>query len=274
MTLAFGLLGAFQEQMEAILGRHLNAGEPQLAEFASYAHFALEVELFYHFAVHKGRMSVAQRMDLIYLFYLPFCDFFVSNDWVHRDSAPLFLRSDQDYIAGAELKAALRIVNSTVTALSDEEKKKSIHELAPHPPLYGDNLVTKLWDRHHPSWLRRRDSEEADSPPDWLAEVGQLEASVETGDAPSPEIAPTDAIMRVRAVRKKRGSWWLCQNSFAALQRMSSAKSKAADKDAWCAIGPAAEVRGGSSRRFPAISVWWKAIEQLMASQQANQSRF
>ena len=46
-------------------------------------------------------------MDVCYLFYLPFCQFFVSNDWVHKQSAPFFLRADQSFVAGGDLKAAL-----------------------------------------------------------------------------------------------------------------------------------------------------------------------
>ena len=99
--------------------------------------------------------------------------------------------------------------NAEMYSISDKDKMKPIHELAPHPPLDGNNLVTKLWDDHHPSWRRRLKAEGTDSPSDWLAEIGALDASGEPKAASFPAMAPNDAIMRVRAVRKKKGSWWL-----------------------------------------------------------------
>ena len=84
---------------------------PELTQFAPYAAFALRVEIFFHIAVYKARIGALSRMDTTYLFYLPFCQFFVSTDWVHRDSAPFFLRADQQFIWGEDLKAALKSLN-------------------------------------------------------------------------------------------------------------------------------------------------------------------
>lgn len=81
--LAMQLLGVNPAYREQILDRFKASAQPALATFAPYADFCLGVELFFHLAVHKSHMGTAERTDLCYLFYLPFCQFFVSGDWVH-----------------------------------------------------------------------------------------------------------------------------------------------------------------------------------------------
>ena len=87
LCLVCGLLGVFPDQVSKIMERFKTTAQPPLATFAPYADFGLRVELFFHLAVNKSRMAAVQRMDLCYLFYLPFCHFFVSNDW--STSSPL-----------------------------------------------------------------------------------------------------------------------------------------------------------------------------------------
>jgi hypothetical protein len=216
LVLGIGLLGAFPDQHEKIMLRFSTAGQPGLTTFAPYVEFALRVELFFHLAVDKSRMGAAQRMDLCYLFYLPFCDFFVSNDWVHKESAPLFLRPDQQFVAAEDLKAALRVVNSYYLALPEQERNKSIHQLAPHPPKDGDNLVASLWDRHWPKW--REPKTVKANKADWKAvtaawkeQINELEliAKARAGDEKPIPMENLDALIRRRVARRRKGSWWL-----------------------------------------------------------------
>jgi hypothetical protein len=203
LSFSFGLLGAVEGHVQSVHERFLAAGEPPLSQFAPYAELALRIELFYHLAVHKGRMSPAHRMDMLYLFYVPFCNFFVSGDWVHRDCAPLFMRADQHFVSGPELKKALGDFNASMALLGDEQRSLSIPEIAPYPPLDGNSLLTKLWDRYHAAWRTRREATWRDVP-EWLSQSGPLnKLPDESLSAKTP-----DAIMRVRAVRQKKGSWW------------------------------------------------------------------
>jgi hypothetical protein len=187
-----------------------------LATFAPYADFALRVELFFHLAVDRSRLSSGQRMDLCYLFYLPFCQFFVSNDWVHQESAPLFLRADQEFVTAGGLKAALRGLNDGYLALTEAERSKSIHQLAPQPPKDGDNLVTQLWDRHWPKWRQPKTVKATKE--DWQAltaawqeQIKELEliAQARAGDQEHIPIEKLDALIQRRVARKQKGSWWL-----------------------------------------------------------------
>jgi len=170
------------------------------------------VELFFHLAVDKSRMGAVQRMDLCYLFYLPFCQCFVSKDWVHKQSAPLFLRADQEFVAAEDLKAALRALNDHYLALPESERNKSIHQIAPYPPKDGDNLITKLWDRHWPKWRQPKTGKATEE--DWKAiraRIKELEviAKARAGDDQQIPAEELDAVIRRRVARKRKGSWWL-----------------------------------------------------------------
>ncbi len=216
LCLALGLLGVFPDQVEKIMDRFVVGDQPSLVTFAPYVDFCLRVELFFHLAVDRSRMSAAQRMDLCYLFYLPFCNFFVSNDWVHEQSAPFFLRADQEFVGAEDLKAALRALNDHYLAFPESERNKSIHQIAPYPPKDGDNLVTKLWDRHWPNW--RQPKTVTATAKDWKAitaawkeQINELEliAKARAGDENHIPIEKLDAVVRRRVARKRKGSWWL-----------------------------------------------------------------
>jgi hypothetical protein len=209
LALALQLVGVYGNYVEQIIVRFYKEGEPDLARFAPYATFALRIELLFHIAVHKGRLNVAHRMDMTYLFYLPFCQFFVSADRVHQNCAPLFLRDDQEFIWGPDLKEALKTLNSRIP---DEDRGKAIYQIAPMPPIDGDNLVTKLWDRHWPTW---RTPGEASSDANsevafWQKQLPAIRKIAESGgDELLPSSLPFDAIVRKRTVPRKKGSWRL-----------------------------------------------------------------
>jgi hypothetical protein len=216
LTLGCGLLGVYPDQLVRILQRFAAAGQPALAAFAPYTDFALRVELFFHLAVDRSRMSAGQRMDLCYLFYLPFCQFFVSNDWAHRESAPLFLRADQEFASAASLKAALRELNDGYLALPESERSKSIHQLAPHPPKDGGNLVTQLWDRHWPKWRQPKTVKATKEnwralTAAWQEQINELEliAKARAGDQKHIPVEKLDALIQRCVTRKRKGSWWL-----------------------------------------------------------------
>jgi hypothetical protein len=207
------LLDVSEDQFERIIVRFQEQVKPDLKVFSPYSAFALRIELLYHIGVDKGRMRVADRMDMTYLFYLPFCQFFVSSDRIHKNCAPLFLRQDQDFIWGPDLKDALKSLNERYADLPEDEKNKSIHDLAPVPPTDRENLVAKLWDKHWPTWRTSRDEqrqEAIEAGARWQQEIPAIRRIVELGgDGPELSNLPPDAIVRKRRVRTRRGSWWL-----------------------------------------------------------------
>ncbi len=212
LALALQLLGVYEKYVEQIIARFYQAGESDLTRFAPYAAFALRIELFFHIAVHKGRLNVAHRMDMTYLFYLPFCQLFVSADRVHQNCAPLFLRDDQEFVWGPDLKEALKTLNARYSALADEDRRRAIHQIAPTPPKDGDDLVTKLWDRHWPTWRTPGESslETMNELAFWQKQLPAIKKIAESGgDGPLLTGLPFDAIVHKRTVPRKKGSWHL-----------------------------------------------------------------
>jgi hypothetical protein len=100
---------------EPILRRWDEAGRPPLPEFARYTAYALTVELFFQMALAGDLISTerpSNRMDIAYLFYLPFCQVFISGDRLHRRCAPLFMRPNQEFVWALDLKADLSRMNA------------------------------------------------------------------------------------------------------------------------------------------------------------------
>ena len=111
-------------------------GRPSLAAYAPYAGHMMAVELFFQIALAAnliGTERPSNRVDIAYLFYLPFCQVFVSSDKLHRRCAPNFLLPDQDFVWGPDLKERLKQLVEHYSALPEEEKEQGLHQCAPAP---------------------------------------------------------------------------------------------------------------------------------------------
>jgi hypothetical protein len=180
-------------------------------DYAPYAAFVLTVEIFFQIAVAAGLISSerpSNRTDIAYLFYLPFCMAFVSSDKLHRRCAPLFLRDDQEFIWGPDLKAGLKDLNAHYLKLPESEREKGVIKLDGHPP--AGSFVARLWDRHMRPDYREQDEVPLD-PGEQAKLVERLNAfrkqpplgADEAGSADEHEMLSIE-----RRIRRKRGSWW------------------------------------------------------------------
>ena len=80
----------------------------------------------------KGKAD--NKVDIAYLYYLPFCHVFVSKDNLHKRVVPLFMRDDQSFIDADELKADLQKLDAHYSALPDEVRNSGFHKFAKYPP--------------------------------------------------------------------------------------------------------------------------------------------
>jgi hypothetical protein len=187
-----------------------DAGKRTLPEFAPYAAYCLTVELFFQIALGAGLIGgerPSNRTDIAYLFYLPFSMIFVSSDDLHRRTVPLFMRPEQAFAWGIDLKAALKTVNEHFLKLPEEERDKGISSFAHSPP--AGNLVADLWDR----FMRKgyRDEEPVRMDSEKQAELLKRFKEFRKQPTLSGSGMNTDDAEMVtvsRMVRKKRGSWW------------------------------------------------------------------
>jgi hypothetical protein len=110
IALALDVLGVPDQSTRDALARWEAASRPTLDTFAPYTTHVFKVDLIYYLGVDRGFIPgerPSNRLDMAYLYYLPFCMVFTSGDNLHRRTAPLFLRPDQSFAPAAAFKAAL-----------------------------------------------------------------------------------------------------------------------------------------------------------------------
>ena len=210
----FFVLDIPQEGRNLIMERWVASKFPPLSSFAPYAAHFLTVEIFFQISLEASQISSdrpSNRLDIAYLYYLPFCMVFVSSDRLHRKCAPLFLRKNQSFIWGPELKSALSVLDQHYSALPKSERKKGVMHFAPHPPTEIESIVSQEWDRHLCGW--REDAKqppiESDSNPETVKKLTQLtEAPSLQPNAADFDPENIDFMSIRRNVHQKKGKWW------------------------------------------------------------------
>jgi len=215
MKLAFMLLNVPLHLQDQIFNRWQVLGYKPLRDFAPYAAFVLTVDVFFYIAAAAKLISterVTNKVDLAYLFYLPFCMLFISSDKLHKQCAPLFLRDNQHFVWGFDLKEDLKKLDEFYDALPQAEKEKGLSAFASQPPNDTSYLVTRLWDA---CLLKRQSNSTLSEPRDKAADSKIIDrfqkmAKAETLDATDVDfdMRNPDALMIKRSYRKRKGKWW------------------------------------------------------------------
>lgn len=216
-VLIFGLalVGVAEDGFEPIVKRWKLAGKPPIRDFAPYFAHVLSVDMFFYLALASdviGRGRPSHKIDLAYLYYLPFCMAFTSNDKLHADLVPIFLRENQSFVPGKELKADLARLDKHFDSLPDEVKNRGVMSFAHSPPRDDSFLVARLWDKHmSPRW---REQQPIVPPPE--NELGKTLMDTirrfEKEGTPLPQDAPLDSadldhLVIQRKVYARKGKW-------------------------------------------------------------------
>lgn len=224
LIMAHQLLGLPREILPAVVQQWKASGSLPLREHAPFAAHCLEVDLFFHLCLSNGLISdqrPSNRVDISYLYYLPFAAIFVSGDKLHRAAAPLFMNPQQRFIWGADLKADLKALNYHFRSAPAEKKADGLYMLAKHPPKEHGGLVAKLWDIRDPNWRTSRRPTPEITPAAKAAIIAksrQFTEAAERGAHRPPEAnEDIEHLIIQRQIPKQRGSW-----------RMFSAKAEAA----------------------------------------------
>lgn len=199
---------------DQIFARWRKAAFPPLTKHSPYAAYVLTIELFFQIALASDLVSAGRpsnRVDIAYLFYLPFCMAFVSSDRLHRRCAPLFLRHDQEFIWGFDLKQDLARLDSYYAQQPASAKEKGIMSLAGVPPKDGDFLVAMIWDRLFPNWRQSSETRPDKQPLNRTKVLEYVEQFVNAPTVTSNDIhldqREVDMLAVKRRVRRKKGSW-------------------------------------------------------------------
>lgn len=239
LVMAHRLLGMPARSLGRVVRNWKAAGSPPLREYAPFAAHCLEVDLFFELCLSNGLISdqrPSNRIDVSYLYYLPFADIFASGDKLHRVTAPLFLDERQRFVWGPELKADLAALNARFAALPEEEKAKGLFSLTSTPPVDHQGLVATLWDTKTPGWRTPK------PPPPKISPAAEAEiiarsrlltqAAEGGGHRPLAADEEIQHLIIQRHIPKQRGSW-----------RMFSADTEASSDAEW------AREREGRRRR-------------------------
>jgi hypothetical protein len=156
LKLALAMLSIPPNCHPQIIPRWKALGGPPLNVFAPYADYVFRVDLFFYLGMASGQIAATRpshRIDLAYLYYLPFCAVFTSSDKFHAAIVPHFLNEErQVFISGDELKADLSALAEHYDALPAEERAKGAMTYAAYPPRSGNFLTCRLFDRFEPGW--------------------------------------------------------------------------------------------------------------------------
>lgn len=126
-----------------IFGRWNQIGKPMIKEFAPYAFHCLRVDTLFLFGLTSDLIGTrpTNRVDLEYLYYLPFGHVFTSNDKVHKKLVPLLLREEQKFIVGPDLKQDLKNIVEFLNNLEIDERRKYKNV----PPIIESSFTFQLW---------------------------------------------------------------------------------------------------------------------------------
>lgn len=212
LRLAFDKFGLTSHERDKAMAAWARNGSQDLATFSPYAHFVLRLDVFFEIALATGKISTDRASninDLAYLYYLPFCMVFVSSDKLHRACAPLFLRPEQEFIWGHDLKADLSINHDALMRLPEADRLRGL--MALHPPPHPGTRIAQLHDR---LMRKRQDGPFARASEKIHGEVAErikrLNQAAESPTNIGPEFDPTevDSITIERRIFKRRGSWY------------------------------------------------------------------
>jgi len=193
-----------------IFSRWLALGSPSIARMAPYAAHVATVQCFFELAVSLGLISgdrPSNAADMAYLFYLPFCQVFTSSDKLHINTVPLFLRRDQVFVPGAELKTDLKRLDEYFSAQPQDVLDRGVMFF--EPPYDGDYLTTKLWKQFLPGWAARegRPAERPKDPEKEAKIVAKLRAHMESPEGPPIHSDDAAFIAIHRQYPVKMGKW-------------------------------------------------------------------
>ncbi len=148
---------------EPIRDRWFECGMPPLKEFAPYAYYCLTVFTAFYTAIANGLIGTqTSRVSLEYLFYLPFCQVFCSDDPFHKQFVPLFLgdiREQQDFVDSTELKQDLNNIYAYWQSISEAERKEYQEKYAYYPLVLSDSITLQLWEKYMPPRTKREKSQ-------------------------------------------------------------------------------------------------------------------
>lgn len=217
IKLSLDILGMPEKFYNSILERWDREQRPSLLDFAPYAAYCFKIDLFFYLSLQKSFISKerpSNKVDISYLYYLPFCNVFVSKDSLHRRIAPLFMEKGQSFLWAEDLKMSLQTIDQEFSKLPEEEKVQGIYRIASYPPDKINTVVSDMWDKYCRFWRKHKSEKDTNNLRDSKKdkELIDLLNNQERNSVLVPEDfrmgkGEPDHIMFKRRVRVRKGKW-------------------------------------------------------------------
>lgn len=211
-NVALDILGVPDQYKGDIRRRWKRSRHPPLLRFAPYAAYVLTVEVFFWIAIGANLVASTRpshRIDMSYLFYLPFCNVFVSSDKLHRLCAPIFIRDNQSFLWGLDLKADLADINRHFLSLDPSQRKNGIMHFANRLPDIDLRVLRKAFERHTPTLLKppKVNPGNLERDKSILKHLDAWQQAEPLAGPPPRDFDNVESVVIERHVRPKRGSW-------------------------------------------------------------------
>ena len=213
--LRFGLgLLAISEAADFVVNDWSNHRRPPLRDYVPYFVFLLTINIFFCIVLPTQLLrdvKPSHKVDLAYLYYLPFCSVFTSKDNFHKQIVPLFLSPNQTFVNGIELKEDLRKLDAHYSSLPTETLKTGLNHFANYPPEDTVFLTTRLWDKYLPDWRKFKTrppiSHDPETEKALIAEIKSMSESPDLQPHDEDDIDKLDYVTIHRRVHPKKGKY-------------------------------------------------------------------
>jgi hypothetical protein len=147
--------GISQSSASKIFYRWEISVDKNLRKFAPYSFFCLTVKILFNICLQNNIIGTkpTNLLDLEYIYYLPFCKVFISDDIFHKKLVPYLLTSEQLFFSGKEIKEDLTKIEQIKLTLSDIDLKRAHSQ----PPRKEELLIYKIWNRMFLDWPPEKD---------------------------------------------------------------------------------------------------------------------
>jgi hypothetical protein len=120
-----------------------------LKQFAPFVYHCLKVNFIFALGLVRNLISSEPNtlLDLQYLYYLPFCEVFVSDDKFHKSVQALFLRPNQVFMDYKMLERALDETRFFFENLSQDEARQWFEKKGHCPPRAPLSITGQMYKR-------------------------------------------------------------------------------------------------------------------------------
>jgi len=149
-----GELSFSQRLKDTIYERWLKEKTHLFSNFAPYAFYCFKANMIFYFGIFSDLISTkaTNKIDLEYLYYLPFCQVFSSGDKLHKNICRLLMRRNQDFVGRDKLKSDLKWLSEEWDSLDEDQKIQRKNDYGNYPPNNHKSITSQLWEKHMKPW--------------------------------------------------------------------------------------------------------------------------